>query len=210
MATVQYREGSCAVTNGSQTVTGTDTLWSGEITTSHVFMVDLDGEVSYGIASVDSDTQITLSANYGGSTDSGLAYVIQRDFTVNRGYDKCSPGDGRFPELMGMALDKIDEDIAQDRRAETVTTGSPALKVYGSTSLDSSGGAITGTLGSGEFIGQTKTIVMTDATTSSTISITNHETSDPEVATFDAVGEVLVLLWAGTEWVTLKATCTFV
>jgi len=97
-----------------------------------------------------------------------------------------------------------------EEASETVTTGSPALSVYGSTVLDSSGGAITGTLGSGTFIGQIKTIVMTDATTSSTISITNHETSDPEVATFDAVDEVGVFLWSGTEWVTLYATCTFV
>ena len=51
---------------------------------------------------------------------------------------------------------------------------------------------------------------MTDATTSSTISITNHQTSDPEVATFDAVDETGVFLWTGTEWVTIFATCTFV
>ena len=93
---------------------------------------------------------------------------------------------------------------------ETVTTGSPTLAVYGSTQMDSSGGAITGTLGSGTFIGQIKTIVMTEASNSSTISITNHETSDPEVATFDAVDETGVFLWSGTEWVTLFATCTFV
>lgn len=94
--------------------------------------------------------------------------------------------------------------------SETVTTGSPALTVYGSSVLDSSGGAITGTLGSGTFIGQIKVIVMTDASTSSTISITNHQTSDPEVATFDAVDETGVFLWSGTEWITLFATCTFV
>ena len=35
-----------------------------------------------------------------------------------------------------------------------------------------------------------------------------HETSDPEVFTFDAVNELLVLVWAGFEWATLKATAT--
>lgn len=92
---------------------------------------------------------------------------------------------------------------------ETVTTGSPTLQSWGFTKIDSSGGAITGTLGSGSFIGQIKTIVMTDATTSSTVSATNHETSDPEVATFDAVDETWILMWTGTEWITIKATCTF-
>lgn len=93
---------------------------------------------------------------------------------------------------------------------ETVGTGSPALLTYGASSLDSSGGAITATLGSGDFIGQRKVIVMTDATTSSTVSVTNHETSDPEVGTFDAVDECWVLEWTGTEWVTIKSSCTFV
>lgn len=98
----------------------------------------------------------------------------------------------------------------EDAATETVTTGSPTLTIPGSTALDSSGGAITGTLGSGTYIGQTKVIVMTDATTSSTISITNHETSDPEVATFDAVDEYWYGLWTGTEWATISNTCTFV
>ena len=99
---------------------------------------------------------------------------------------------------------------AFEENVETVTTGSPTLLSYGATQMDSVGGAITGTLGSGSFVGQMKTIVMTDSSTSSTVSITNHETSDPEVATFDAVDEALVLCWTGTEWVTIFATATFV
>ena len=62
---------------------------------------------------------------------------------------------------------------------------------------------MTGTLGSGTYIGQTKTIVMTDATNSSTVSVTNHETSDPEVFTFADVDDTLMLIWNGTEWQTL-------
>lgn len=84
----------------------------------------------------------------------------------------------------------------------TITTG------VRSTKIDSSGGAVTATLGAGDYIGQTHTIVMTDAANASTVSITNHETSDPEVYNFDAVDETLVVLWTGTEWVTLYATAT--
>lgn len=93
---------------------------------------------------------------------------------------------------------------------EVLTTGSPTLNSHiNNYDIDSSGGAITGTLGSGLFIGQIKTISMSDATTSSTISVTNHVTSDPEVGTFDAVDETWVLVWTGTEWATLYASCTF-
>ena len=87
-------------------------------------------------------------------------------------------------------------------------TSSGALYIRGSSLLDSSGGALTMTLGSGHYVGQFKTIVMTDATASSTVSVTNHETSDPEVFTFDAVDEYLTLVWTGTEWATVSGTAT--
>lgn len=92
-----------------------------------------------------------------------------------------------------------------------VLTGIVTLdNAFESGDIDSSGGAVTGTLGSGLYMGQVKTIVMTDATTSSTISVTNHRVSDPEVGTFDAVDETWTLVWTGTEWDTLGTpTCTF-
>ncbi len=106
---------------------------------------------------------------------------------------------------------------------ETVTAGSPTLHTWGSTSLNSAGGAITGTLASGRYIGEIKTIVMTEASTSSTITITNHDdvdgipaydgsvpSGDGEVGTFNAVDETWILMWTGTEWTTIRATCTFV
>lgn len=90
-------------------------------------------------------------------------------------------------------------------------TGTVTLRNFGVSDLDSSGGAVSATLGSGTYVGQIKIITMySDATNSSTVSITNHETSDPEVATFDALDEYLVLVWTGTEWATVANTCTFV
>ena len=106
---------------------------------------------------------------------------------------------------------------------EELTTGSPTLSRYlGTAYINSVGGAITGTLGSGYYIGQTKTIVMTEATTSSTITFTNMSETvnepalingtdgDGEVATFNAIDEAWHGVWTGTEWMTLRATCTFV
>jgi hypothetical protein len=86
---------------------------------------------------------------------------------------------------------------------ETVTAASPTLNSWGSTEIDSSNNAVAATLGSGSYIGQIKTIVMTDATNASTVTVTNHNLSDGEVFDFDAVDDVLVLLWSGTEWITL-------
>ena len=98
----------------------------------------------------------------------------------------------------------------ENAESETVTTAAPALSITGSSVIDSSSNAVDATLAAGTYIGQIKTIVMTDASNSSTVSIANHQTSDPEVATFDAVDETGVFMWTGTEWVTLFATCTFV
>lgn len=109
-----------------------------------------------------------------------------------------------MPVLLGHAT-------PDDRDAHTeVATGTYTLTGYGVTTIDSSAAAVTGTLGDGDRIGRLKTIVMTNADNSSTVSITNHVTSDPEVATFDAIDETLLLLWTGTEWATVHASATFV
>jgi hypothetical protein len=97
--------------------------------------------------------------------------------------------------------------IVHDQSAE-VATGTITIQPYGTTHINSSGGAVTATLGDGQYPGQIKYIVMTDATTSSTVSVTNHATSDPEVFTFDALNEYLTVQWDGTEWITLAATST--
>lgn len=90
-------------------------------------------------------------------------------------------------------------------------TGSFTLSPFYITDIDSNGGAVTGTLGDGAFPGQIKVITnFVDASTSSVVSLTNHQTSDPEEATFDALDETGVFLWTGTEWITLFSTCTFV
>ena len=66
----QYKTGTATVTNGSATVTGTNTLWLANVTAGDSFTVAGDA-VMYDVASVDSDTQITLSVAYAGATASG-------------------------------------------------------------------------------------------------------------------------------------------
>jgi hypothetical protein len=118
---------------------------------------------------------------------------------------KAASGSGSIIEVLPVGLGEI------EYVTETITASGALSVVPGVASqLDSTGGAITGTLADGSVIGQKKFIVMTDASNSSTVSIAHHVTSDPEVATFNAVDEFLELVWTGTEWETVKASATFV
>ena len=74
------------------------------------------------------------------------------------------------------------------------------------TVINSSGGAVTATLPDGIEDGQRKKVTMSNATASSTLSVTSHETSDPEVFTFAQTTDVLILEWdsANAYWWTVK------
>ncbi|MEE9159872.1 MAG: DUF2190 family protein [Gammaproteobacteria bacterium] len=93
---------------------------------------------------------------------------------------------------------------------EALTAAAPAADVIGVSTIDSTLAAVDATLAAGIAIGQLKMFVMTEASNSSTVTLAAHETSDPEVATFDAIDEYGLFIWTGTEWATVVATCTFV
>ena len=133
----------------------------------------------------------------GVKTTSGTAI----DLNESLGIDISATGDGHVADYTFST---------EDSATEALTTAAPAATTTGSSTIDSTANAVDATLGSGAYIGQTKRFVMTEASNSSTVSIAVHETSDPEVATFNAVDEYGVFEWSGTEWVTIKATCTFV
>jgi hypothetical protein len=73
-----YRTGTIAVTNGSPTITGTSTKWLSFLKPNSEFRISDNRNNRYTIASVDSDTQLTLSSNVTESTDSGLSYEAER------------------------------------------------------------------------------------------------------------------------------------
>lgn len=73
-----YTTGTVGVTNGSPTVTGSETLWDENAGVGDVFLRTGD-EDSYTIQEVVSDTEITLTENYVGVTGSGANYTITRD-----------------------------------------------------------------------------------------------------------------------------------
>lgn len=104
--------------------------------------------------------------------------------------------------------------LGQDKKAVTTTytvrTGRPTDDFVVDNPIDlSSETTYTVTIPSGYKMGQTLLITCTVRTAlyEANVSVTNHETSDPEIFYFDAVDEYLYLLWTGTEWVTVSNTC---
>lgn len=84
--TPRYATGTVSVTNGSPTVTGSGTTWSTNLKAGdfiHVGdAVQRDPTATwYEIDSVDSNTQITLTANYAETTAAGEVYTARKTFT---------------------------------------------------------------------------------------------------------------------------------
>jgi len=113
MSSTQWRDGLVNVVNASQTIIGTASCdWANQITTSHRFKVDRDGESTYQVGQVVSATRMILNANYAGDTGTGLSYMANRSYTISRGYWRCLQGDFDFAEILSQdTIDKIDTDI---------------------------------------------------------------------------------------------------
>src|SRR5688572_1035761 len=91
-----------------------------------------------------------------------------------------------------------------ENSTETRTT-SGAFSIYKLESkIDSTSGAVAATLANGDRVGQRKVIRMSNASNASTLTVATHETSSPEVGTFDNTADVLVLEWTGATWWTVK------
>lgn len=68
-----YSTGTITVTNGSKTVTGAGTLWSANVDVGMI----LDAGGKFGLVqSVDSNTQVTLTKPWAGSTAAGIGYIL--------------------------------------------------------------------------------------------------------------------------------------
>lgn len=70
-----YRVGTLSVANGSTSVTGTLTLWSANVLAGDLIIV---GSTLAEVASVESNTALTLVSGWTGTTVTGSAYVIHR------------------------------------------------------------------------------------------------------------------------------------
>lgn len=174
----QYKTGSVTVTNGSATVTGLGTLWSAEVSAGDIFTI-VGSNAWYEVASVASNTSLTLTANYGGTSASGASYAITRDFTTNNGWPYPQKGDIETASLIKRALTDIDSGSLStvDINGGTIdgtTIGASTPSTGAFTTLSTSGAA---TLASGTVNGSEI------ANVSSSQTLTNKTLTSPTVNT---------------------------
>lgn len=109
----QYSAGTVAVTQNNAVVTGTGTSWLSSISVGDDLIIVGDN-VSYSIASIDSDTQVTLNSNYAGSTGIGLIYRIHKDYTAFSSIPYPEPNDIETHIIFKEAMKVIDESLVID------------------------------------------------------------------------------------------------
>jgi hypothetical protein len=212
---------NCNISQGSIRFEDTDYA---NITNNHIFESTGKGiyVVSGSVVKILGNN--IIDGNTADTASEAAIYIVADDSVIKDNYiDNLAGGNGHFKyginaatssnvEMSGNVIQNMETasyaTIASGQRVldyfEETATGTLSIKTYGITYLDSSGGAVAATLPDGNFIGQTKTIKMSDATASSTVSVAHHETSDPEVFTFAQVTDILILMWNGLEWVTIN------
>ncbi len=133
-----------------------------------------------------------------------LSFDVNGDVTIAAG---TSANLGPVSAFIDTLLDDADSATARTTlEIETSETaiGTVTLDADIHTSLiDSSGGAVTATLGSKTTPGL-KVITMTDASSSSTISVANSGVlSSTVLYTLNTIDETLILMWTGRVWITI-------
>jgi hypothetical protein len=108
----QSNSGTVAVTSGSAAIVGTSTTWLTDSVSAGDGFTIVDSGVTYDIATVTDDTHATLSANYAGTTASGLSYTIFTDFTTDN-IPELNKGDIETATIWTRAVRKIQDLITQ-------------------------------------------------------------------------------------------------
>lgn len=107
----QYTTGTVTVTNGSPTVTGSGTTWSGNVSAGACFTINNSNAI-YFVGSVDSNTQITLTSNYAGANASAQSYTVFQDFTTTYNLPLLYANDQQSAAVFTRAMQLIDETMA--------------------------------------------------------------------------------------------------
>ncbi len=124
----QYRIGTVSVTNGSAIVTAVDPdpadalisaqqKWLTEAKVGYLFVV-AGGAQLYTVLTVDSDTQLTLSAPFAeastvvsGVPNIGFEYALVRDFSINFGFPLVTLGDIATALIIEQAMRQVDGEF---------------------------------------------------------------------------------------------------
>ena len=105
----QYKTGLATFTNGSSTVTGTGTAWASNLSAGDYIVRRgdaLNTYQAYQIGGINSNTSLSLTAPYGGSTASNVAYVAHVDF-IDNDRPELSNGDIETAAIMNRWIASI-------------------------------------------------------------------------------------------------------
>jgi len=124
----QYQVGTVEVTQGNALVTAVDPdspdvlasqEWLNEVNQGDLFYVAGDA-VTYVVDTVNSDTSLTLTSTYQGTTVTasgtplaGASYAIHRDFSDNYAFPITSQGDIGIPVLVKLVTLYLDLYLKQ-------------------------------------------------------------------------------------------------
>ncbi len=122
----QYKTGTVVVINGSNVVTGTDTLWTANVSAGDRFKVKAIN-TSYRIEFVHSNTRITLDVVWEGDSLVQQDYQINVDRTTNYNFYKIIDEDADWMYWWTLALRNIDTQLKDysdriETRATTTTS----------------------------------------------------------------------------------------
>lgn len=196
------------------------------------FYIDTDGNADPGVVSGDNSNQVDVTGKVGAlatADEVGAALATAIDAIDGLSAASSAGSEGAASDLVTVTqavvssaqASAVGNDGSTSGFTYTYTTegssaaGANALQAFGNTkiTMGASTAATVAVLGSpaagASAVGQKKLIVRTDGNVGAcAISVSNHETSDPEVFTFTAADEYLLLVWTGTEWATLAGTAT--
>lgn len=163
-----YRTGTVAVTNGSKTVTGTDTLWASSVNVGDAFaLVDANGNPTdawYEVESVTSNTKIVLKQSYAGTTGSNKTYCV-----FNLVGNMTTPS---FAQRLAQFFDSFQDLV--DQPTTTPTASSIPIADSGGKIADGWIPATVARLASPTFTGTPTAPTATKATNTTQLATTAH------------------------------------
>lgn len=153
----QYKTGTVNVVNGNAIVVGVGTAFLANVPVGSWFSKS-GSSVSYVVASVQTDLQLTLATNYGGATENGIAYWIGTSRTPNHNMPYPEMNDVDSPTLVKQSFLKLDTLLGNaigaaaqanrvvftDANGNLATSANATLTAAGALGLTSSG--LVGTL----------------------------------------------------------------
>lgn len=122
----QYKTGKVTLAAGSSIVTGVGTAWLANIKIGNVLWLGYGLPMGW-IASIDSDTQLTLEAPWSAAGQAGVAYAIVRDFEPQSGAPLLAHGDGGSNDMYNRGIAAVAEFAASGDKTAAVAVAQGSL-----------------------------------------------------------------------------------